>query len=126
MERLTAEVVAWIDRELGRDYAWPGNFRELGQCVRNVMIRGSYRPPLAPENRVGGLGPVEELLRQIRGVEVTVDEFLGRYYALAFDRSDGSYTAAGRRLGVDWRVVKSRLDPTFLERLRHPSAAEER
>ena len=126
VERLTSEVVAWIDRELGRGFAWPGNFRELGQCVRNVMIRGSYRPPLAPQARVGGLGPVEELLRRIRGVEITVNEFLGRYYALAYDRSGESYTAAGRRLDVDWRVVKLRLDQTFLERLRHPGAAEER
>ncbi|HKI16306.1 MAG TPA: sigma 54-interacting transcriptional regulator, partial [Isosphaeraceae bacterium] len=44
VEDLTLEVVTWIDRELGRGYAWPGNFRELGQCVRNIMIRGSYRP----------------------------------------------------------------------------------
>jgi DNA-binding NtrC family response regulator len=118
VERLTAEVVTWIDRELGREYAWPGNFRELGQCVRNVMIRGSYRPTLASRNRVGGLGPVEELLHQVREVEVTADEFLGRYYALAYDRSNGSYTVAGRRLGVDWRTIKNRLDQTFLERLR--------
>ena len=126
VERLTSEVVAWIDRQLGRDYAWPGNFRELGQCVRNVMIRGSYRPPLAPQDHVGALGPVEELLHQVRGVEVTVDEFLARYYALAYDRSDGSYTAAGRRLGVNWRTVKSQLDQQFLERLRHPRVAEKR
>jgi DNA-binding NtrC family response regulator len=118
VERLTAEVVTWIDRELGREYAWPGNFRELGQCVRNVMIRGSYRPTLASRNRVGGLGPVEELLHQVCEVEVTADEFLGRYYALAYDRSNGSYTVAGRRLGVDWRTIKNRLDQTFLERLR--------
>jgi DNA-binding NtrC family response regulator len=118
VEPLTAEVVGWIDRELGRDYAWPGNFRELGQCVRNVMIRGSYRPALPQRDRAGGLGPVEELLRQVRGVEITADELLGRYYALAYDRSDKSFSEAGRRLDVDWRVLKRRLDQAFLERLR--------
>ena len=96
VESLTAEVVAWIDRELGRSYPWRGNFRELGQCVRNVMIRGSYRPPSAARNRVGELGPVEELLHQVRVVEVTADELLGRYYALAYHRSGESYTAAGQ------------------------------
>jgi hypothetical protein len=44
---------------------------------------------------------------------------LARYYALAFDQSAGSFTTAARRLGVDWRVVKRRLDQTFLETLRH-------
>ena len=117
-ERLTAEVVAWIDRELGRDYAWPGNFRELGQCVRNVMIRGSYHPPRVLGNRRRDLGPVEELLRQVPDVELTADDLLARYYALALDRCHGSYAKAGRLLKVDWRVVKSRLDAAFLERLR--------
>ena len=38
----------WIDSNLGRDYAWPGNFRELEQCVRNVMIRRDYQPATRP------------------------------------------------------------------------------
>jgi DNA-binding NtrC family response regulator len=118
VERLTAEVVAWIDRELGRGYAWPGNFRELGQCFRNVMIRGSYRPPSAARNRVGELNPVEELLTQVREATATRDEFLGRYYALVLHLSDGNLRNAGRRLGVDWRTVKVQLDQAFLDRLR--------
>jgi DNA-binding NtrC family response regulator len=126
VERLTAEVVAWIDRELGRGSAWPGNFRELGQCVRNVMIRGRYHPASAPRDRAEGLGPVDALLERVRRVEVTADELLGRYYAMAYDRSGGSYTEAGRRLGVDWRVVKRRLDRAFLESLRRPGAARGR
>jgi DNA-binding NtrC family response regulator len=119
-EQLTAEVVSWIDRELGRDYAWPGNFRELGQCVRNVMIRGSYRPASAPHVRSNASDPLDTFLDQVREVSLTTDELLGRYYALAYDRLQGSYTTAGRRLGVDWRVVKRRLDPMFLERIRRP------
>jgi hypothetical protein len=123
-ERLAGEVVVWIDHELGRDYVWPGNFRELGQCVRNVMIRGSYRPLLAPRDRSGASGPVEAFLHQVREVEVTADELLGLYYALAYHRSEGSYTSAGRRLGVDWRVIKRHLDSAFLDRLRLSQTAE--
>lgn len=120
VDRLAAEVVSWIERGLGRDYIWPGNFRELGQCVRNVMIRGTYRPSSTPRAGPGGSGPVEAFLDQVREVEVTAEELLGRYYALAYERSGRSYTSAGRRLGVDWRVIKRRLDPTFLERIRRP------
>jgi hypothetical protein len=43
-EKLTEEVEFFITRHLGRDYAWPGNFRELEQCVRNILIRQEYRP----------------------------------------------------------------------------------
>jgi DNA-binding NtrC family response regulator len=116
-DRLVAEVVGWIDRELGRDYAWPGNFRELGQCVRNVMIRGSYYPAKAPEGQRGRLGPVDEFLRAAREVELTADELLDRYYAMAVDRSGGNFRAAGRRMDRDWRVVKSRHDRHLLDRL---------
>ena len=126
VEDLTAEVVTWIDRELGLNYAWPGNFRELGQCVRSVMIRGSFDRLESPRDGVGELGPVEDLLHDVRGVELTADELLGRYYALAYHRSDESYMAAARWLGVDWRVVKGRLDQTFLERLQHSDATEGR
>ena len=44
-ESLADETEAWIDAHLGPGYRWPGNVRELEQCVRNVMIRGEYRPP---------------------------------------------------------------------------------
>ena len=90
------------------------------------MIRGSYRPTSAARNRDGAIEPVEELLQQVRQVEVTTEVLLGRYYALAYDRSDKSYTAAGRRLDVDWRVVKARLDRLFLERLEGSKNGTER
>ena len=41
---LAVEVVEWVDQHLGADYAWPGNFRELEQCVRSVLIRKEYWP----------------------------------------------------------------------------------
>ncbi len=119
-DRLSAEVVNWIDRALGRDYPWPGNFRELGQCVRNVMIRGSYRPASPKRDRAGATGPVDKFLEHVRGVELPVDVLLGRYYALAYHQTGESYTEAGRRLGADWRVVKRRLDQSFLDGLRQP------
>ena len=51
-ERCLPEVEEWIAKHLPADYAWPGNYRELEQCVRNVIIRRSYQPlaqaPAAP------------------------------------------------------------------------------
>ncbi len=80
VEQVTTEVLAWIRSHLGDSYVWPGNFRELGQCVRNVIVRGRYLPP-SRGNRTDRLGPVEELLAQVREATATSDELLGRYYA---------------------------------------------
>lgn len=66
---LTREVVSWIDRELGRGYTWPGNFRELGQCVRNIMIRGSYRPSPHGRDPDDRREPAETFLHQVRELE---------------------------------------------------------
>jgi hypothetical protein len=33
---LAAKAEAWVRRRLGPDYPWPGNMRELEQCVRNI------------------------------------------------------------------------------------------
>jgi transcriptional regulator with GAF, ATPase, and Fis domain len=41
---LLPEVEQWIETYIPRDYRWPGNYRELEQCVRNIVIRRSYRP----------------------------------------------------------------------------------
>ena len=43
-----------------------------------------------------------------------------RYCTLVYARS-GSYEEAARRLGLDRRTVKARIDETLLERLKQPS-----
>jgi DNA-binding NtrC family response regulator len=124
-EALTGEAVDWIERN-HKNYPWPGNFRELSRCVRNVMIRGSYRPPEWSRNGEHGRGPVETLLHDVRGVELTAEKLRSRYYTLAYFRSGENLTAAGRLLDVDWRTVRDQLDMTFLEELRRADAMKER
>lgn len=119
VEQVTTEVLAWIRGHLGDSYPWPGNFRELGQCVRNVIVRGRYLPP-SRGNRADRLGPVEELLAQVRETTATSDELLGRYYALVLHESEGNYREAGRRLKVDWKTVRDRHDRAFHDRLKRP------
>jgi DNA-binding NtrC family response regulator len=109
IDALVDEVVTWIGRNLESGYSWPGNFRELEQCVRNLMIRNHYQRP--------GMGephePVEAFLHSVGEGSLSSDALLGKYYALVLLRT-GSYAVASQRLGVDWRTLKKRIDLEFL------------
>ena len=110
---LAREVVAWIDSRLGRDYPWPGNVRELAQCVSNVLIRREYLPPA----RAAAENPRREMAEEILSARLSIDEVLGRYCTLVYAET-GSYQESARRLGLDRRTVKARVDPSLLARLR--------
>ncbi|HEY7496409.1 MAG TPA: sigma 54-interacting transcriptional regulator [Candidatus Tectomicrobia bacterium] len=110
-EALASEVEAWIVHHLGRDYPWPGNIRELEQCVRNVLIRQEYRPPQRPAQT-----PHAALLQAMSSGTLTAEELLGRYCTLVFAQT-GSYVETARRLRLDRRTVKSKVDPQLLEQL---------
>jgi len=110
-EELAGEVTAWIERNLEPDYAWPGNYRELEQCVKNVMIRRDYRP-----SRAAVSDPVDEFVKELRAGKLTADEALSRYSTIVYWQT-GSYEETARRLGLDRRTVKSRIDVGFLGRL---------
>ena len=99
---LTQEVLAWIAKELGPDYPWPGNFRELEQCVRNVLIRAEYRPP-----RRAAPNPEEEIARELAHGSLTADQMLKRYCTLVYART-GSYDKTARQLRLDRRTVQVR------------------
>ena len=47
-EIANGEVVSCVEKHPDGDHAWPGNFRELEQCVRNIWIRKTYRPVTSP------------------------------------------------------------------------------
>jgi MoxR-like ATPase len=113
---LAREVVAWIDRRLGRGYPWPGNVRELAQCVSNVLIRREYSPR-RPSGPSPAGDPGREIANEILSARLSAEEVLGRYCTLVFAET-GSYQEAARRLGLDRRTVKARVDPALLARLR--------
>lgn len=100
---LTADVLAWIDQRLPKGYAWPGNIRELEQCVRGVLVRGEYQPP------AGGPSPSRPawMVGAERG-ELAADELLTAY-CRHVHAQQGGYEPAARVLGLDRRTVKSRV-----------------
>lgn len=112
-ESLTGEAAAWIRRHLP-DHPWPGNMRELEQCVRSILIRGRYIPPASGPAKAAGAA--ETLGRSVADGRLSHEQLLGQYYALIYARC-GSYEAAGQQLGIDWRTLKTRIDKEFLGRL---------
>jgi transcriptional regulator with GAF, ATPase, and Fis domain len=110
-ESLALDVSQWIDGNLGRDYAWPGNYRELEQCVKNVLIRRDYRPL-----RVATQAPFDDIAGDLAEGRLTADELLSRYCALVYRRTH-SYEETARRLDLDRRTVKSKVDRELLRKL---------
>jgi hypothetical protein len=106
------ETVAWIERSLPTDYPGPGNVRELGQCLRNVLLRREYHP--GGEVAAGGRAA---LAAEVEAGRLTLQQLARRYTTLVYARS-GSYLEAARRLGLDRRTVRSYVDEDLLAELR--------
>jgi transcriptional regulator with AAA-type ATPase domain len=92
-EELAADVSRWINENLGDKYPWPGNYRELDQCVRNVLIRRDYKPSRTA----------------VEAGDLTADELVSQYAAMVYQQT-GSYEETSRRLGIDRRTVKAKVE----------------
>ena len=103
-DAVTAEVNEWIQDHLGLDYPWPGNIRELEQCVRNVMLRREYHPA---GDAVTGFD--DRQLTAFQEGAFSLEEFC-RMYCTHVYTSAGTYLEAARRLKVDRRTVKKYVD----------------
>jgi hypothetical protein len=114
-ESLAVETEGWIDTHLGPGYPWPGNVRELEQCVRNVMIRGEYRPPAA-----GDPSARQRVADDLLAGTLSADDLLRRYCTLVY-ADTGSYQETGRRLGLDRRTIREKIDADLLAELRGDS-----
>jgi transcriptional regulator with AAA-type ATPase domain len=114
---LTKEVVQWLDKHLPAGYPWPGNIRELEQCVRNLMIHGDYRvdsraiakvaEPTLDDPRTTS-EEVCKLVEQISSLELTADELISAYCQIAY-RQTHSFEQAAKRLQLDRRTVRKRV-----------------
>jgi DNA-binding NtrC family response regulator len=98
------EVEDWINTHLPRNYAWPGNYRELEQCVRNIVIRKSYRPAQTRANENAS----DKFFDDFREGRLKMAE-VNAYYIAQIYRQTGSYEETARRVKLDRRTVKSKL-----------------
>jgi len=101
-EQAAAEAVAWITKDLGADYHWPNNMRELELVVRDVAIVGHHEVTRADPSL--GLRLGHHLAEQMLRCELSADAVRQRYIEYVLAGSD-NYREAARRLGVDRRTV---------------------
>ena len=104
---LARQVEQWVRGNLPPDYPWPGNYRELEQCVRNVLIRRSYEPAGGAAGAGDGRGEADMIERMRRG-DLTAEELLRYYITLVYSKT-GSYQETARRLALDRRTVKAKI-----------------
>jgi len=103
--QLATEVEQWITNHLGLNYHWPGNIRELEQCVRNCLIRGEYHPRPKKQSPTD---PTLRWLQQAESKDLSADELLNHYCRWVYAEL-GTYEATAERLGLDRRTVKKRV-----------------
>ncbi len=102
-EELAAEVLEVVEKHLSPTYPWPGNFRELEQCVRNVLVRGRYEPVRLTSSR-----PAADLAAELERGRLTAEQVLQRYCSVVYAQTQNIEETA-RRLDLDRRTVKARL-----------------
>ncbi|HEX6161668.1 MAG TPA: sigma 54-interacting transcriptional regulator [Thermoanaerobaculia bacterium] len=110
-EQLADEVLRAIRVSPGLDYPWPGNFRELEQCVRSVMLRGEYR---AGETTRGDAR--QRIAGAIVNGTLNADDLLRNYCTLLYAKTR-NYSQVAEQLGIDRRTVRAKVDPVLLEEL---------
>lgn len=101
------EVMSGIEQGVGDDYPWPGNIRELDQCVRNLLIHGRYLPAASSEPT----GVLDALFQQMRNADATLDEVVTAYTTWVYAQR-GSYSQAATALQVDRRTVAKHVGDT--------------
>ena len=101
-DKLADQAMDSIARHLGDHYTWPGNFRELEQCVRNVLIRGDYHPPTP------AVAASDDWLDAARAGALSADDLLAAYSTHVY-RAEGTYERAGAKLRLDRRTVRANV-----------------
>ena len=116
-ESLTKESCDYIEKKLGLDYAWPGNYRELEQCARNILIQGDYRP----ENLKRKDSDDATLPDLLESGELTAEELLRHYITRVYSKTR-NFEETARRVKLDRRTVKKYVDENLLSKLSRKSS----
>lgn len=108
-ENIAEDVRNWIRDAMPQGYSWPGNIRELEQCVRNIMIHGEYKIAGGQRSRQGADSIESELVGKLTNLELTADELVQLYCRIAY-RKTKSFEKSAKLLQLDRRTVRAKVD----------------
>lgn len=100
---LIDEVLSVIGRDIPAGYEWPGNVREVQQCIRRVLLTGRCAVDPIYE------GESPDFWTGAQRLDLDLDT-LTREYTNAVYQQEKSYEGAARLLGIDRRTVKKHVD----------------
>ncbi len=98
--KLIEEVMHWIGQH--PDYTWHGNFRELQQAVRNIMVHGQYEARQVKDNSLDSIAPPSQ-------TPLTAEEMLRKYTRRIYT-TNNNYSETARLLQLDRRTVRKYLE----------------
>ncbi|MBE9523147.1 MAG: sigma-54-dependent Fis family transcriptional regulator [Proteobacteria bacterium] len=93
-------------RNLGENYAWPGNVREVEQAVRRIVLSREYRGHLYAKPASDNLS--EQMQLGINKGNLTAKQLLSTYCTLLY-RQHKNLEEVARRTQLDRRTVKKYL-----------------
>jgi len=105
-------------------HTWPGNLRELENCVERVLVLGAAREGDVDPEELDFLGDPGEagalrLARRALDEGLSIDELSGAMIEVAVEDAEGNLSAAARRVGLTRRALEYRW------RRREPGEEEE-
>ena len=96
---LTEQIGQIISTQQPEGYSWPGNIRELEQCVRQILLKGIYHWQQEGGTNYDVLADLME-----RG-SLSASQLLATYCRTLYNRL-GTYEAVAKLIQLDRRTVK--------------------
>jgi DNA-binding NtrC family response regulator len=114
VDRLVTRTLEWIETELdartpGSRYPWPGNIRELEQCVRGILIRGSYHPPVLNSENAATANIEHQAFASMHARSRTAEQVQSAFVTHVYGTLT-TYAATAASVNLDRRTVKRIVD----------------
>jgi hypothetical protein len=97
---LRDKTIAYIRENQPKNYRWPGNIRELEQCVRRIILNSHYHWRRLPVESAS-----ETLMADISNGTLSSTQLLSRYCKILYSKYS-TYEAVAQRTRLDRRTVK--------------------